>query len=72
MHPLNSLPVPTKNCCTKNQTGQGVGAPSELSQSDGNLECVTGANKTEMDLQNLGKTLRFPMLIRALAGVPHK
>lgn len=48
-----------------------LGASSELSQSD-NLEQGIGSNRTETDLQRLGETLRFPMLIRALAEVAHK
>lgn len=37
-----------------------------------NLEWSIGANGTETDLQRLGETLRFPMLIRALVEVAHK
>lgn len=78
-HYLNS-PSQHPHTRTRTQThiimlkpkGGKVRVSSELPQSDGNLERGIRANGTETDLLRLGEKLRFPKLIRALAGVAHK
>lgn len=47
-------------------------ASIELPQSDGNVEWGVEANRTEANLGSLGEALRFPTLIRTLAGEAHK